>query len=169
MIAENGRLLANRNDSGRQPQIIASEIDLEHLAQEKNAADELRQAVMFERPLLRNFRTVTFPLENSKRAACCYPVLRTFSLRAFGPARARNGERGVPDQVQGLAKRLQASQIERVVIGISGGLDSTQALLVCAQCMDVLGHPSNQYPRVYDARFATSKRTLEQAPQLMTA
>src|SRR5262249_61709543 len=42
-------------------------------------------------------------------------------------------------QVQGLATRLRATGIERVVLGISGGLDSTQALLVCAEAMDRLG------------------------------
>ena len=45
-------------------------------------------------------------------------------------------------QVQGLVTRLRAAGIERLVIGISGGLDSTHALLVCAQAMDALGYPA---------------------------
>ena len=56
-------------------------------------------------------------------------------------------------QVQGLAKRLQFTGIEKVVIGVSGGLDSTQALLVCAQAMDRLGLPRSNILGLHDARL----------------
>jgi NAD+ synthase (glutamine-hydrolysing) len=72
-------------------------------------------------------------------------------------------------QVQGLAKRLQFTGIERVVIGVSGGLDSTQALLVCAQAMDLLGHPRDHILGYTMPGFATSSRTLMQAHRLMEA
>ena len=72
-------------------------------------------------------------------------------------------------QVQGLVKRLEATSIERVAIGISGGLDSTQALLVCAQAMDQLGLPRSNILAYTMPGFATSTRTLEQAHRLMRA
>jgi NAD+ synthase (glutamine-hydrolysing) len=72
-------------------------------------------------------------------------------------------------QVQGLAKRLESAGLERVVIGISGGLDSTQALLVCAQAMDRLGLPSRNILAYTMPGFATSTRTLAQARRLMKA
>jgi len=70
-------------------------------------------------------------------------------------------------QVQGLVKRLRTTGIPRVVIGVSGGLDSTQALLVCAQAMDVLGYPRHQILAYTMPGFATSARTLAQAHALM--
>jgi NAD+ synthase (glutamine-hydrolysing) len=72
-------------------------------------------------------------------------------------------------QVQGLVKRLESTGLERVVIGVSGGLDSTQALLVCARAMDVLKLPRRNILGVTMPGFATSERTLGQAHRLMAA
>jgi NAD+ synthase (glutamine-hydrolysing) len=72
-------------------------------------------------------------------------------------------------QVQGLAKRLQFTGLERLVIGVSGGLDSTHALLVCAQAMDWLGLPRTNILAYTMPGFATSTRTLDQARRLMAA
>ncbi len=55
-------------------------------------------------------------------------------------------------QVQGLAQRLEATGIERVVLGISGGLDSTQALLVAAKTFDLLGRSRTRHPGLHHAR-----------------
>src|SRR5260221_14550301 len=70
-------------------------------------------------------------------------------------------------QVQGLATRLRSTGLERVVIGISGGIDSTHALLVCARAMDRLGSPREKILAVTMPGFATSARTLDQARRLM--
>jgi len=72
-------------------------------------------------------------------------------------------------QVQGLAKRLQFTGIKKAVIGVSGGLDSTQALMVCARAMDHLGLPRTNILAYTMPGFATSSRTLAQAHQLMQA
>src|SRR5690606_12130279 len=72
-------------------------------------------------------------------------------------------------QAQGLATRLEASGVGRVVIGVSGGLDSTQALLVCARAMDRLGRPRRDILAYTMPGFATSPRTLDQARRLMQA
>jgi NAD+ synthase (glutamine-hydrolysing) len=66
-------------------------------------------------------------------------------------------------------KRLRAAGVDRVIIGVSGGLDSTQALLVCARAMDVMGLPRDHILGCTLPGFATSERTLRQARRLMQA
>ena len=56
-------------------------------------------------------------------------------------------------QVSGLEQRLHAIGQPKVVIGVSGGLDSTHALIVAAKAMDRLGRPAQRHPRVHDARL----------------
>jgi NAD+ synthase (glutamine-hydrolysing) len=72
-------------------------------------------------------------------------------------------------QVRGLETRLRATGIERVVIGVSGGLDSTHALIVCARVMDRLGLPRSNVLAYTMPGFATSQRTLRNARALMEA
>jgi NAD+ synthase (glutamine-hydrolysing) len=72
-------------------------------------------------------------------------------------------------QVQGLATRLRATGTKKVVIGVSGGLDSTQALIVCARAMDELKLPRRNILAYTMPGFATSTRTRNQAWQLMRA
>jgi NAD+ synthase (glutamine-hydrolysing) len=72
-------------------------------------------------------------------------------------------------QAQGLAKRLEFAGLDRVVIGVSGGLDSTHALLVTARAMDLLRHPRSHVLAYTMPGFATSRRTLDQAHRLMAA
>jgi NAD+ synthase (glutamine-hydrolysing) len=72
-------------------------------------------------------------------------------------------------QVEGLAKRLKASGAERAVIGVSGGLDSTQALLVCARAMDKLGWPRDRILAYTLPGFATSDGTKANAWALIKA
>lgn len=72
-------------------------------------------------------------------------------------------------QVQGLAQRLKAAGIDKLVIGVSGGLDSTQALLVAAKVMDSLGLPRTNVLAWTLPGFATSEGTRTNAWRLMTA
>src|SRR5438477_4227356 len=72
-------------------------------------------------------------------------------------------------QIHGLMKRLSSTGIERVVIGVSGGLDSTQALIVAAKTMDRLGLPRANIMAYTMPDFATSSGTLQNAHALMRA
>ena len=72
-------------------------------------------------------------------------------------------------QVSGLAQRLQAAGIRRVVIGVSGGLDSTHALIVCARAFDLLGLPRADILAFTMPGFGTSGTTRENAWKLMRA
>ena len=171
MIAENGRVLAESERFLTKPQIIATEIDLEHLAMERMRQTTFGQAAMFERESIGQFRTVDVSLEMPKSAQLL--LSRTYERFPYVPSDpARRDERCrevFQIQVQGLAKRLQSTGIERVVIGVSGGLDSAHALLVCTQCMDQLGYPRTNILAYTMPGFATSRRTLEQARSLMQA
>src|SRR5437660_1614288 len=72
-------------------------------------------------------------------------------------------------QVQGIVTRMQATGTKKLVIGVSGGLDSTQALLVCARALDELKLPRRSILAYTMPGFATSSRTRNQAWQLMRA
>src|SRR5438477_2952959 len=72
-------------------------------------------------------------------------------------------------QVHGLLKRLSSTDVKRVVIGVSGGLDSTHALIVAAKTMDRLGLPRKNILAYTMPGFATSDLTLGNARRLMAA
>src|SRR5205085_2342464 len=72
-------------------------------------------------------------------------------------------------QVSGLAQRMRATGSKKAIIGISGGLDSTQALLVCAQAFDLLGLPRENILAYTMPGFATSDHTKSNAWRLMRA
>ena len=71
--------------------------------------------------------------------------------------------------MQSLVQRVEAAGIAKLVIGVSGGLDSTHALLVCAQAMDRLGRPRSDILGFTMPGYATTGRTLRQAHGLMAA
>ena len=75
----------------------------------------------------------------------------------------------IPIQVSGLAKRIETTKTNRVVIGISGGLDSTHALIVIARAFDLLGIPRKNIIGVTMPGFATTEGTKSNAHALMRA
>jgi NAD+ synthase (glutamine-hydrolysing) len=171
VIYENGSLLAEAERFATEPQLVCTELDLERLSQERMRQTTFGQNALRERERLRQFRTVPFSLE-LPRSGRDLPS-RRYERFPYVPAdpttRDQRCEEVYQIQVQGLTKRLQFSRLERVVIGVSGGLDSTQALLVCAQAMDRLKLPRENILAYTMPGFATSSRTLEQAHQLMQA
>ncbi len=171
LICENGNLIGESERFRSGPQLICSEIDLERLAQERMRQTSFGYSVRNEKAALAEFRTVTFAAHPPRRGRL--PLERRYERFPYVPADpARRGERCAEVyeiQVQGLASRLKASKIERVVIGISGGIDSTHALLVCAQALDRLGYPRRNLLAYTMPGFATSARTLAQARRLMAA
>jgi NAD+ synthase (glutamine-hydrolysing) len=168
-IYENGNLLAETERFSLEPQLVFSEIDLERLVQERMRQTTFGNNAAQEAEALRRFRSVTFSVE-LPRAPRLLPE-RRWERFPFVPSNPETrGERCAEVyriQVQGLVKRLDAARLERVVIGISGGLDSTHALLVCAQAMDLLKLPRKNILAYTMPAFATSQRSLEQARELM--
>ncbi len=171
IICENGNILAESKRFSREPQLIASEVDLERLEQERTRTGSFGQTVIRERDRVRDFRTIRCSI-GLPRQGHLLPE-RGYERFPYVPSDVSRRDERCREvyeiQVQGLVKRLEAAGIQRVVIGISGGLDSTQALLVCARVMDQLGRPRSNILAYTMPGFATSARTLDQARRLMRA
>nr|VFK42099.1 MAG: NAD+ synthase (glutamine-hydrolysing) [Candidatus Kentron sp. SD]VFK47981.1 MAG: NAD+ synthase (glutamine-hydrolysing) [Candidatus Kentron sp. SD]VFK80275.1 MAG: NAD+ synthase (glutamine-hydrolysing) [Candidatus Kentron sp. SD] len=170
MIHENGELLAEAKRFATTPELIFADIDLERLGQERQRQTSFGDAADMNPPA-KPFRRVAFRLDPDRTSD---PGLRR-SLARFpfvpnDPTRLSElCYEAYNIQSQGLRQRVEASGIKRAVIGISGGLDSTQALLVAAHAFDQLGLPRKDILAYTLPGFATSSRTRDQAHRLMRA
>ncbi|MEW5709976.1 MAG: NAD(+) synthase [Pseudomonadota bacterium] len=171
LIYENGSRLAESERFAYRSQLVAADIDLERLVQDRLRQGTFADSAWTHRDAVAAFRTVPFRLEAPARGFL--PLKRTLERFPYVPADpSRRDERCrevYEIQVQGLVTRLKATGIDKVVIGVSGGLDSTQALLVCARAMDVLNLPRTHILAYSLPGFATSPRTRRQAQRLMAA
>jgi NAD+ synthase (glutamine-hydrolysing) len=171
VVYENGTLLAESERFAHEPQLVTADVDLERLAQERMRQTTFGESVLRHRDALAAFRSVPVTLEMPRRGRLMPE--RAYERFPYVPSDALTRDQRCAEvyqiQVQGLFKRLESTGIERVVIGVSGGLDSTHALLVCAQAMDVLGRPRSDVLAYTMPGFATSERTLQQAHELMRA
>ena len=170
MIYENGNLLA---ESGRfllKPQLIYGDVDLDRLTQDRMRMNSFGQNASMHREQLERFRKVSFnviPVEKRILLDREYP--RFPYIPADPEKRDQRCYEAYNIQVHGLAQRLKSSEIENVVIGISGGLDSTHALIVAARTMDLLGLPRSNVKAYTMPGFATSEKTYTNALKLMKA
>lgn len=171
LIYENAVRVAETQRFLYHPQVTIGDIDLDRLAQDRMRQNTFGEAVRHHREDATRFRTIRVPtrLPAGERL----PLERSYERFPYvlsDPAgRDERCKEVYEIQVQGLVKRLQASGIQKVVIGISGGLDSTQALLVCARAMDVMKRDRKNILAYTMPGFATSERTLSQAKRLMAA
>jgi NAD+ synthase (glutamine-hydrolysing) len=170
LIAENGAIVAEGERFARPPVLLTGDVCLERLAQDRLRQTTFAQAIERYRSELTRFRTISVPLELPRGRLLLERVYERFPyVPADRTGRDDRCREVYSIQVQGLATRLTATGIERVVIGVSGGLDSTQALLVAAEAMDALGRPRTNVLGYTMPGFATSARTLDQARRLMAA
>ncbi len=169
MIYENGSRVAESERFSYTEQLIAGDIDLDRLIQERMRQTSFGQSVQRHRDELQKFRTITFAVEISRDEPI--PLQRRYERFPFVPSDpSRRDERCrevYEIQVQALVKRFKATGADKMIIGVSGGLDSTQALIVCARAMDVMGLSRFHILAYTMPGFATSQRTLEQARQLI--
>jgi NAD+ synthase (glutamine-hydrolysing) len=169
IIYEKGDLLAESQRFLDESHIIFADVDLARMSQERMRATTFAQSVRRHAAEVAAFRvqrvTLALPFEAT------LPLNREIERFPYVPAdRALRDERCTEVyniQVQALIQRLFSSGIQKVVIGVSGGLDSTHALLVCAAAMDRLGLPRTNILAYTMPGFATSGRTLQQAHALM--
>jgi len=171
LIYENATRVAESRRFSRSAQLVSADIDLDRLVQDRMRQNTFGQSVRDYRQQIAEFRTIRFeakvPLDRRialERAPERFPYVPSETMR-----RDERCREVYEIQVQGLAKRLQSSGVNRPIIGISGGLDSTQALIVCARAMDAMKLPRKGILGVTMPGFATSERTLQQARQLMDA
>ena len=168
LIYENNELLAESERFATHEQLLSGDIDLERLAQDRMRLTSFNDATGEYRERLRALRRVEFAFEVPRGEV---RLQRTVSRFPYVPAgKAERDARcyeAYNIQVEGLAKRLQSTGIQKVVIGVSGGLDSTQALIVAAKTMDRLGLPRSHVLAYTMPGFATSETTRTNAHKLM--
>ena len=123
------------------------------------------------RDRLRRLRRVEFELAPAAAARSgCVREIERFPYVPVDPAPATSAaRRSTGSRSAGLQTRLEATGIEKLVIGVSGGLDSTHALIVAARALDRLGLPRTNVLAYTMPGFGTSERTLQSARALMAA
>lgn len=170
LICENGDLLIESERFAAHEQLITADVDLRRLVADRVRMTSFTDAVHDHADRLRRMRRIRFTLGVPTTAV---PLRRDIARFPYVPADpASLAERCVEVyniQVQGLATRLQATGINRAVIGVSGGLDSTQALIVATRAIDRLGLPRTNVLAYTLPGFATTGTTLANAHHLMDA
>src|SRR4051812_19563734 len=168
-IWENGALLAETARFPRGAQFALADVDLDLLRQER-----MRQGTFDDNrrntPAAASFRRVPFRLDPPDADLGLERPIERFPFVPANPERlAQDCYEAYNIQVAGLTQRLEAARIKRLVIGVSGGLDSTQALIVAAKAMDLLGRPRTDIVAYTLPGFGTSEGTKGNAHRLMAA
>jgi NAD+ synthase (glutamine-hydrolysing) len=170
LIYENNDLLAEAQRFAPEEQIIAADIDLDRLAQERARTTSFNDAAAEYVERARQLRRVSFELRIPEGQR---ELRRRVERFPYVPSEPRDRDARCFEayniQVHGLMKRLTSTGIEKVVIGVSGGLDSTQALIVATRAMDQLGLPRTNVLGYSLPGFATSERTRANAQRLLRA
>src|SRR3990167_4492819 len=170
MIHENGELLAESQRFPPAPGLIVADIDLDRLRQDRARTTSFSDCASQHRAQLGNWRRVGVDFLAPHEPLALQRRIARFPFVPSDPASldARCAEVYAIQQ-QGLAKRLQASGIQRAVLGISGGVDSAQAALVTAGAFDLLGLPRQQILGYSLPGLATGEHTRQSALALMQA
>lgn len=163
LIYENGTLLSESERFSFKPQMIVNQIDIEKLRVERqknttfvNCRDDsnavIKQTAVVQPKnfsLLREIDALPFVPDDNDMEHSCNEI---FSI-----------------QVAGLAKRIMHTACKHLIVGISGGLDSTLALLVCVKTFDKLGMNRKGIVGVTMPGFGTTDRTYNNALSLMNS
>ncbi len=169
LIYENGEMLAESERFAEESHIIFADVDLERLSRERMRTTTFGHSSRRHKAEVAQFRTTRFPVELPSHRVL--PLERNVARFPYVPSNPQLRDKRCNEvyhiQVSALVQRLSSSGIKKVVIGVSGGLDSTHALLVCAKAMDHLGLPRTNIIAATMPGFATSTRTLDQARALM--
>lgn len=166
MIYENGRLLAEAERFSFSAQLIFADVDIEMLRAERRRNTTFVNA---QRDCLAE-EVLTLDTDVPAKELDIMHLLRPISPYPFIPSdndMHRSCEEIFSIQVAGLAKRLVHTNSKTVVVGISGGLDSTLALLVCVKTFDKLGYDRKGIVGVTMPGFGTTDRTYHNAVDLM--
>jgi NAD+ synthase (glutamine-hydrolysing) len=170
LIYENSDLLAEAERFANREQMITADIDLERLAQDRMRLTSFQDSLAECRERVQAVRRVPFELRlPGGEVPLCRKIARFPYVPSNPLERDQRCFEAYNIQVHGLLKRLSHTGIQRVVIGISGGLDSTQTLIVAAKAMDRLGLPRQNILAYTMPGFATSELTRTNARQLMRA
>ena len=158
LIVENGEILSESLPFEKKTGDCVSEIDVNYLANKRQEKYEHSSSLS----------DISFKFELTKTT-----LTREVASHPFFPKGkeelAKRCEKILTMQSRSLAKRLTASYSSGMVLGISGGLDSTLALLVCAKCADYLAWERNKITAITMPCFGTTARTKSNATELCQA
>ncbi|MFW6372256.1 MAG: NAD(+) synthase [Thermodesulfobacteriota bacterium] len=170
MIYENNDLIAESERFSAEEQIISSDVDLDRLRQDRMRMTSFNDAVGDHRDRVRAIRRIPFTFQAPQGQISLLRHIERFPFVPSDPeVRDERCYEAYNIQVHGLMKRLDSADIKRLVIGVSGGLDSTQSLIVAAKTMDRLNLPRTNILAYTMPGFATSKTTKDNAHRLMKA
>ncbi|MEQ1743705.1 MAG: NAD(+) synthase, partial [Candidatus Nitrotoga sp.] len=170
MIFENNQRLAESKRFLDEAQIITTDIDLERLVQDRMRMTSFNDSVQVHLDQVRTIRPVEFEFTIPDGNT---PLLRPVERFPYVPSDSTQRDDHCYEayhiQVHGLMKRLSFTKTQRIVIGVSGGLDSAHALIVAAHTMDRLNLPRTNILAYAMPGFATSDATKSNAMKLMEA
>jgi NAD+ synthase (glutamine-hydrolysing) len=170
LIYENNDRLAESHRFSAEEQIIAADIDLDRITQERGRMTSFNDMLSEHLERARAIRKIPFEIRLPRDEIAPLRRVERFPYVPSDPQdRDARCFEAYNIQVHGLMKRLSSTGIEKAVVGVSGGLDSTQALLVTAQAMDRLGLSRANILGYTLPGFATSERTRGNAHRLMSA
>lgn len=164
-IAENGTILAESNQFSLEPQLIIGEVDVELLRSERRSNTSFSQSIAQQTAQQMPFRVAELEMVLREQAST-----RTYDPLPFVPQGAQLATRCheiLNIQSLGLAKRLKHTHTNHLVVGISGGLDSTLALLIAVHTFDLLGLERKGIVGITMPGFGTTDRTYNNALLLM--
>lgn len=168
LIYENGELVAEADRFADHEQVVLADIDLERLVQDRMRLTSFNDAATDYCQRLQSLRRIPFEFRvpegkvRLERKVPRFPYVPNDQAR-----RDQRCYEAYNIQIHGLLKRLASAGLQRVVLGISGGLDSTQALIVAAKAFDRLKLPRKNILAYTMPGFATSQHTLANARKLM--
>ena len=166
LICENGVILGETESFSREGQVISQDVDLELLTNERRRHTTFMEQLS-QPDAQRFYREISFSLEDTSFDR----LTRFVSDAPFVPADASSLDSRCQNifqiQVTGLARRMEHTHADTLVVGISGGLDSTLALLVSVKACDYLGISRNHVLGVTMPGFGTTDRTYHNALELM--
>jgi NAD+ synthase (glutamine-hydrolysing) len=169
-IYELGDQLVESPRFEKESTMIQADIDVGRIRQERLRYNGFADCAQQEKERVERFRPVGFMFDPPKNRVALNRAVERFPYVPSDPAKLRdNCYEAYNIQVQGLAQRLQSSRTDNAVIGVSGGLDSTHALIVTCRAMDQLGLSRKNVFAYTMPGFGTSDKTHKNAWLLMKA
>jgi NAD+ synthase (glutamine-hydrolysing) len=170
LVCENGELISESQRFSDKSQLVFADIDLDRLVQERTRLTSFIDCATDHREHVRHVRIIPFSFSPPEKTVRLSRKIERFPFVPIDGARRDERCYEVYNiQVSGLVQRLRSAGFEKVVIGVSGGLDSTHALIVVARAMDRLALPRKNVLAYTMPGFATSASTRENAWNLMKA
>src|SRR5690349_1761247 len=169
-IYECGDQLAESARFEKDSTVVTADVDLGRIRQERLRNGGFADNALQEKDRVARFRTIECALDMPKEDVALDRPVERFPYVPSDPAKLRdNCYEAYNIQVQGLAQRLQSSRTDNAIIGVSGGLDSTHALIVTCRAMDQLGLPRANVKAYTLPGFGTTSKTYDNAWKLMKA